>query len=168
MREYFPAAKSSFVWTVYADVVTACIVVVVFRQRRQELMIFEEESSVAAISRVEEQARMQVLQQRVESEKETESPSPSPLVVEAPEVVLKSQTKPPKSEAHASEEKEKVLLKVQNKAGNCQSIRIFTVSKSMYQKHIYWVDIVMEITAFLEEKSLFIPLLKFPYKCRLV
>lgn len=76
-------------------------------------MMLQEASSPGAIRKVEELARWQA-QQRVE-------PESSPSVVKP----LES----PRSESRTSEEKEKVMIKVQNKSGSSKSIRIFTVSK---------------------------------------
>lgn len=91
-------------------------------------MILQEASSPGALKRVEEQARMQA-QKRVQAES-------SPSVVRA----LKPQVEP-SSDAPTSEEMEKVLIKVQNKAGNCQSIRIFSVSKSTEIKAFHSKDL---------------------------
>jgi hypothetical protein len=86
------------------------------RQKRRELMMLQEASSPGALKKVEEAARMQA-QQRVQAES-------SPSVVRA----LKPQVEP-SSDAPTSEEMEKVLIKFQNKSGNCQSIRIFSNDK---------------------------------------
>lgn len=75
-------------------------------------------ASPDAIRNIEELARLQA-QQRPEAE-------PS-LVVNTLEI-MKSHVELPKSEGGALE-KEKVLLKVQDKSGNSQSIRIYAVSK---------------------------------------
>lgn len=88
-------------------------------------MMLQEASSPRAISRVEELARMQA-HQRVEA-------GVSPLV------------ESPRSEARASVEKEKVMIKVQNKSGSSQSIRIFTVCKSTIS---IMVDIVKDRTIY--------------------
>lgn len=86
------------------------------RQKRRELEMLQEASSPGALKRMEETARMQA-QQRVQAES-------SPSVVRA----LKPQVEP-SSDAPTSEMMEKVLIKVQNKSGNCQSIRIFSNDK---------------------------------------
>ncbi|KAG0612870.1 hypothetical protein M758_6G058500 [Ceratodon purpureus] len=84
------------------------------RERRKELMMLQQLASPGAIKNIEELARIQA-QQRPE--------------VEPPPKVLESHVEPPKSEVGASEEKEKVLIKVQDKFGNSQSIRIYATDK---------------------------------------
>lgn len=64
-------------------------------------------------------ARMQVQRQRV--------PDP-PIVPSTPPQILKPQLQP-ESETFGS--REKILLKVQNKNGSAQSIRIYSVSSSL-------------------------------------
>ena len=92
---------------------------VVFREKRRELMMLQQLASPGAIRNIEELAKMQA-QQHSEA---------APAVdVKTPQI-LSSHVEPPKSEAGASDEKEKVLIKVQDKSGNSQSIRIYAVSK---------------------------------------
>ena len=80
--------------------------------------MLQQKASPEAIRRVEELARMQA-QQR---------PEPvTPLVVKAP-TRMNAHEESSGSESPAAEEKEKILLKVQNSTQSTQSIRIFTVS----------------------------------------
>ncbi|KAG0625752.1 hypothetical protein M758_2G078500 [Ceratodon purpureus] len=89
------------------------------RLQRQELMMLQQKASPEAIRRVEELARMQA-QQR---------PEPvTPLVVKAP-TRMNAHEESLGSESPAAEEKEKILLKVQNSTQSTQSIRIFTTDK---------------------------------------
>lgn len=81
-------------------------------------MMLQQKSSPEAIRRVEEQARMQAQQRPEEAE--------PPLVVKTPSS-LNFHGDSPGSEAAASEGKEKILVKVQNRAGSVQPIRIYTV-----------------------------------------
>jgi len=117
----------------------------VFRQKRRELMMLQEASSPGAIRRVEELARMQA-QQRVEAES-------SPLVLNTPES-LESQ-----SEACVSNEKEKVMIKVQNKSGSSQSIRIYSVRIFLVS---IMVDIVKEGTIYFDFYISLLPEMQLP------
>lgn len=99
-------------------------------------MMLQEASSPGALRRVEELAKMQT-QQRVEAE--------APSIGKIPES-LKSQVESPRSEARTSEEKEKVMIKVQNKSGSSQSIRIYTVSKCTASHVSITVNIFKEST----------------------
>jgi len=87
------------------------------RMKRDELLNIETRTSPGFLRRVEEMARMQVQRQRV--------PDP-PIVPSTPPQILKPQLQP-ESETFGS--REKILLKVQNKNGSAQSIRIYSSDK---------------------------------------
>lgn len=98
------------------EIVTENCALQLLREKRRELMLLEQKASPGAIRNIEELARMEA-QYRPEPE--------PPVIVKAPT------TKSDESltgEAAATG-KGKILLKVQNKAENSQSIRIYTTDK---------------------------------------
>jgi hypothetical protein len=95
-------------------------------------MMLQQQASPEALRRVEELARMRA-QQRPE-------PGP-PLVVKASKTLNSHEESGGSESPAASEEKEKILLKVQNNTQSTQLIRIFTVSPvnpTLFDTMKYW------------------------------
>lgn len=91
-----------------------------------ELMLLQQRASPEAMRRVEEQAIKRAGEQsRMQAQMSGETEPP--LVVKTPTGPNFPGAESPGSEATASDQREKILMKVQNSTGSVQSIRIYMV-----------------------------------------